>query len=357
MNYPAAKPAQAVGADALTLAREIIRDEAGALEQLASRLNHSFCRAAEAILHCRGCVIVTGMGKAGLVGQKIASTMASVGTPSHFVHPAEAVHGDLGRIRAADVVLGLSFSGATDEVVNLAHALSDRNVHVIAVTGKANSPLGLVADTTIDLGPIREAGNLGLAPTTSTTAMLAIGDALSLVVSQLRGFAPADFARFHPGGSLGQKLERVDKIMRELARCRIGCEEEPARHILVRCSQPGRRAGAIMLTNHQGVLTGIFTDSDLARLFEAHREADLDQPVSRLMTRHPATVSSGSLLMDAIEIMSAKRISELPVVDAAGRPLGLIDITDVLAIWPHEEENWAAADETPDTVPFPTINT
>src|SRR5687767_10017358 len=197
--------------DELAFAKEVLRREATAVLQLAARLDERFSAAARLLHDCRGSVMVTGMGKAGLIGQKIAATLASTGTRSHFVHPAEAIHGDLGRVHADDVALVLSFSGQTEEVVRILPPLAQLGVPIVAVTGQAGSALGKAAAVILDLGPIREACPLGLAPSASTTAMLALGDALALVLSRLRRFSADDFARNHPGGSLGRQLLRVEE--------------------------------------------------------------------------------------------------------------------------------------------------
>lgn len=321
----------------LRLARQIVRAEGQTLLALADRLGEEFCVAVGLLHSARGSVIVSGMGKAGLIGQKIAATLASTGTRSHFIHPAEAIHGDLGRIHADDIALVLSMSGQTEEVIRLLAPLAQFGVPVVAVTGQAESPLGKAAAVTLDLGAINEACPHGLAPTASTTAMLALGDALALVLSRLRNFSPDDFARFHPGGSLGRKLARVEDVMRPLAQCRLARERQTLRETLVHQSRPGRRTGAIMISDDAGRLVGIFTDSDLARLLEAKREAVIDGPLSDIMTREPETVAAGQPLSAACEILARRKISELPVVDADGRPLGLIDITDVVSAEPEAE--------------------
>ncbi len=189
---------------------------------------------------------------------------------------------------------------------------------------------------TIELGNLQEACALGLAPTTSTTAMLAIGDALALVASRMRHFGREDFARFHPGGSLGNKLSKVDDHMRPLQNCRLASDDQTVREVLIRVGKPGRRTGATMLVDAQGVLSGIFTDSDLARLFEQRRDKDLDGPIRNVMTPNPLRVQAGSMMTDAVAVMAERKISELPVVDAADKPVGLIDITDVVALLPKE---------------------
>lgn len=321
----------------LSYGREIIRLEAKSLERLSSKLSADFCLAVRLLFECPGCVIVAGIGKAGLVGQKIAATMASTGTRAHFLHPAEALHGDLGRVHADDVVLVLSQSGETEEVVRMLPSLERLLIPIIAITAKRTSALGRAASVTLELGPQQEACSLGLAPSTSTTAMLALGDALALVTSRMRRFGRDDFARFHPGGSLGRKLSKVDEFMRPLAECRVADESTSVRQVFAAAQRPDRRSGAIMLLNERGELSGLFTDSDLARLFEARRDEALDQPIREVMTRRPRRVQTGSMIADAVAILAERKISELPVVDQADRPLGLIDITDVLGLLPDEK--------------------
>ena len=352
----------------LRFAREVIRVEGRALLQVADRLGNPFCEAVDWIFRSSGSVIVTGMGKAGLIGQKIAATLASTGTVAHFLHPGEAIHGDLGRVHRQDILLAFSFSGETEEVTRLLPSLAELGVPVIAVTGRATSRLAQAATVTLDLGPLEEACSLGLAPSTSTTAMLGLGDALALVLSRMRQFGSTDFARLHPGGSLGRKLAKVDEVMRPLTECRLAGQTELLRDVLIRASRPGRRSGAIMLTESTGRLTGVFTDSDLARLLERQGQVDLDRPISETMTRTPKTVASGSLLANAISLLASSKISELPVVDSEHRPVGMIDITDVvgliptappdplpslLATGPAGESGHDAEVEPPHTVPFP----
>jgi arabinose-5-phosphate isomerase len=320
----------------LRYARQIIELESQALAKVAKRLDSEFCRAVQCIFDCPGSVIVSGIGKAGLVGQKIMATLASTGTRSHCLHPAEAVHGDLGRVHRDDVMLILSQSGETEEVIRLLPSLEALNVPIIAITGRTDSTLAAAATIVIDLGPLQEACSLGLAPSTSTTAMLAVGDALALVVSQMRHFGPDDFARCHPAGSLGRKLSKVQNHVRPLEQCRLAPDCQTVREVIVSASLPGRRTGAIMLVNEEGKLSGIFTDSDLARLFERRRDHELDGPIRNVMTANPCTVEVGSMFSDAVAIMAERKISELPVVDAQGVPVGLIDITDLMAKLPGD---------------------
>lgn len=316
--------------------REVIRAEAQTLHALAEHLNDDFCAAVQLLHACRGSVLVAGMGKAGLIGQKIVATLASTGTRSHFVHPSEAIHGDLGRIHRDDVLLMLSYSGETEEVVRLLPAVKQLGAAVIAITGQPLSTLGKSAAVTLDLGSIREACPLGLAPSASTTAMLALGDALALVLSQMRHFSEEDFARFHPGGSLGRKLAKVEEAMRPLDQCRLARAEQTVRQALLLQSRPGnsgekpgRRTGAVMIVDDTGRLSGIFTDSDLAKLLEARRESCIDGPIAEVMTCGPTAVEAGTRLVVACQLLADRKISELPVVDAAHKPVGLIDITDV----------------------------
>lgn len=331
----------------LRLARQIIEQESKTLLDMAQRLDHQFCRAVEYLYHCRGSVIVCGMGKAGLVGQKIMATLGSTGTRSHYLHPAEAVHGDLGRVHPDDVMLMLSQSGETEEIIRILPSLGELGVPILAITARTNSTLGRVAAVVLELGTLHEACSLGLAPSTSTTAMLALGDALALVTSRMRNFAREDFARSHPAGALGRKLSKVDHHLRALDHCRVASEDQTVRQIFVHLRVPGRRTGAIMLVDGQGKLSGIFTDSDLARLFEHRREDALDRPIREVMTARPISVQAGTKMIDAVAAMSQRKISELPVVDAAGRPLGLIDITDVVGMFPEMEETGSEAPSKP----------
>lgn len=330
----AAQPDPLSPFEQLRHARQIIQTESRSLLEVARRLDQEFCRAVKLLYECRGNVIVSGMGKAGLIGQKIMATLASTGTPSHCLHPAEAVHGDLGRVSPHDLMLILSQSGETEEVVRLLPSLAELGVPILAITSRADSTLGRAATVTIELGHLEEACSLGLAPSTSTTAMLALGDALALVTSRMRRFGREDFARFHPAGSLGQQLSKVDDHMRSLAECRLASQQQTVREVLISVSVPGRRTGATMLTDEHGKLTGIFTDSDLARLFEQRRDDKLDGPVRNVMTADPLTVRSGAMMVDAVAVMAGRKISELPVVDAEGRPAGLIDVTDVVGLVP-----------------------
>jgi arabinose-5-phosphate isomerase len=320
-------------------AREVLRIEAEALGRVRERLDGAIARAAEQIYRCKGSVIVTGMGKAGLVGQKLAATLASTGTRAFPLHPAEAVHGDLGRIRGGDVVLALSQSGETEEVLRLVPALRRLGAVLVAITERVGSSLGRQADLCVALGPIEEACPLGLAPSASTTALMAVGDALALLVSRMRDFRPEEFAVYHPAGTLGRRLSRVDDLMRMGGQVRKARPEETVREVLVRLGGARRRSGAILVVDEDERLIGIFTDSDLARLFEKRREAMLDRPIGDVMTARPVTVAVGSPVAEAVEAMKARKISELPVVDRGGYLVGLVDVTDLIGLVPADLED------------------
>lgn len=344
-----AKKSQVFGqTEQISFGREVLLAEGAVLQSLAQRIGNEFCQTISLMHSCPGSIVVMGMGKAGIIGQKIAATLTSTGTVSHFLHPAEAVHGDLGRIQPGDVTLILSFSGETDEVCRLIPSLRRWNIPIVALTSRRESQLGTFASIILELGPLQEICPMGLAPTTSTTAMLAVGDALALTVSRLKNFGPDQFARFHPGGNLGRSLSTVDEKMRPLSECHVSFGHTTVRSMLILRSRPGRRTGAVMVVDDRNVLVGIFTDSDLARLLERQQNEALDSPISEVMTREPKSISSGSLAMDAIEMLADQKISELPVVGPQGFPLGIIDITDVIPAPIDYLDN----ENQPDTIPF-----
>jgi arabinose-5-phosphate isomerase len=322
----------------LAFARDVLRIEAEALGRVREQLDPSIARAADLVFRCGGSVIVTGMGKAGIVGQKLAATLASTGTAAFPLHPAEAVHGDLGRIRAGDVVVALSQSGETDEVLRLVPAIRRIGGILVAITERRTSSLGRAADLCISLGPIEEACPLGLAPSASTTAMMAVGDALALLVSRLREFSVDDFAAYHPAGSLGRRLGRVEDVMRTGHRCRVAPADRTVREVFVGFAGPRRRSGAVLIVDEAERLAGIFTDSDLARLFEQRKDSALDRPICEVMTADPIQVTVGASVFEAVSAMRDKKISELPVVDRGGRPVGLVDLTDLIDLVPGEAD-------------------
>jgi arabinose-5-phosphate isomerase len=329
-RIPSRSDEQTLSFDRLRNGRDIIQQQATAINSMAKAVPADFDLAVELLLNCHGSVIVTGMGKAGWIGQKISASFASTGTRSHFLHPSEAIHGDLGRIGPDDLVLALSNSGETSEIVTLIPTIHKMHVPLVAITATRCSTLGKHADLVLDYGKVDESGHLGLAPSTSTTLMLVLGDALALTLSKEKVFEPEDFARFHPGGSLGRKLSLVEEVMRPLEECRIAIEHETVREIYIRSQSEARRSGAVMVTSKDGRLTGLFTDSDLARLLERQQDSQFDQSICEVMTTNPLTVETGNRTEVAIETLACRNISELPVVDATGKPVGLIDITDVV---------------------------
>lgn len=310
------------------LARSVLQDEAKAIEGVASRLDDAFPKAARTIARLSGRLVVSGMGKAGFIAQKLSATFASTGTPSLFVHPADALHGDLGRLTSEDVLLVLSHSGETEEVLRLVKAARPMDIKVIAITASAASSLGGLAKLSLEMGRWEEAGN-GLAPTTSTTVMLALGDALSMAVLELRGFSDEQFSRFHPAGALGRKLMRVSQLMRTgrfLPKVQQSASIKKA--IAVMTQTPGRPGAALVVDRH-GKLVGIFTDGDLRRLTE-QGALDLAASLSSVMSKNPKTMSPGQHVMQAAQILRSHHVDQVPVVDEDERLVGLLDIQDLL---------------------------
>lgn len=319
--------------DDLEYAKEILETEARAIDSVRERLGEPFCDALERVLACRGQVVVTGVGKSGIVGQKISATLASTGTPSFFLHSSEAFHGDLGRVRGGDLVLALSHSGETEDVVRLIPLLRRMGVPLVAITGSPESRLGREADVVLSLGPLDEACPMGLAPTSSTTATLALGDALALAASRRREFTREEYALFHRGGALGRKLLRVREIMRtgDLAPTVTG--DTTVREALARISSVGgrRATGAALVVDAEGRLTGIFTDGDLRR-HVSNDTAFLERPISEVMSRAPKSARVDMLVATAQKLMVDHRIDELPVLDEAGRPVGMLDVQELLEV-------------------------
>jgi arabinose-5-phosphate isomerase len=324
-------------AERLAYARAIVRGEAAALEQVAGRLDDSFLQTVELFHGCRGRVCITGTGKSADVGQKIAGTLNSTGTSAYVLDATRAVHGDLGMVHHQDVVLALSHSGESEEILRLLPSLKQMALALVALTSNGQSTLAEKCDVAIVLGPLEEVCPLGLAPSTSTTAMIAVGDAIAFVLSRMREFTREDFARFHPAGSLGRKLLQVEAVMRRGDELRLANCQETVRAVFAHSRRQGRRTGAVMLTGPEDKLCGLFTDSDLARLFEQRRDSALDRPIAEVMTPAPLTVARGTRLIDALEIFKDRKISELPVIDPAGKPVGLLDITDLIGLMPREE--------------------
>lgn len=324
-------------ADRLAYAREILRAEANALLRIADRLDDSFLQAVDLLYRCPGRVCITGTGKSADVGQKIAGTLNSTGTRAYVLDATRAVHGDLGMVHHQDVVLALSHSGESEEIVRLLPSLRQLALGIIGITSNGQGTLAKQSDVALILGPLEEACPLKLAPSTSTTAMIAVGDALAFVLLRMRDFTHEDFARFHPAGSLGRMLLKVEAVMRQGAELRLAEQHRTVREVLALSKHVGRRTGAVMLLDEQGLLAGIFTDSDLARLFEHRRDEYMDRPIREVMTPQPITVALGARMADAVEIMRRRKISELPVVDSVGRPAGLLDITDLIGLISREE--------------------
>lgn len=336
MGLPATSSNHWTDLEHLQAAREILAHELSALQHLIQHLPLSFADAVRAILDCQGAVLVSGIGKAGWIGQKISASLASTGTVSHFIHPSEAVHGDFGRIGERDLLLILSNSGNTSEVNQLLPTLSRRGIPIIAITATEESELARAAQIVLAYGKHPEACHLNLAPSTSTALMLALGDALCLVTAKRRQWTAYDFAQHHPGGALGLKLSNVEEIMRPLAQCRVAPQELTVREVFVRVSSAVRRTGAVLLVDQAGKLAGLFTDSDLAKLLEQQRDGSLDRPISEVMTRRPYQTSVGTKTTQAVQMLARHNISELPVVNAVGEPQGIIDITDVLNLMPTD---------------------
>lgn len=323
--------------DRLNYARQIVRGEAAALLSVADRLDESFLAAVELFHRCPGRICITGTGKSADVGQKLAGTLNSTGTRAYTLDATRAVHGDLGMIHQHDVVLALSLSGETEELVKLLPSLRQLAQALVSLTSSSQSTLAKNSDVALILGPLEEMCPLGMAPSTSTTAMIAVGDALAFVLMRMREFTHEDFARFHPAGSLGRKLLKVEAVMRQGNDLRIAHSNSTIRDVFAQEKRLGRRTGAVMLTGDDGKLAGLFTDSDLARLFEQHRDAAFDRPIREVMTPAPLKVLVGTRLTDAVDILRNRKISELPVVDANGKPAGLLDITDLIGLVTREE--------------------
>lgn len=309
-------------------ARQVIRIERDALQALTHRLGKDFDAACRLILSSKGRTVLTGMGKPGFIAQKISATLSSTGTPSLFLHPAEAVHGDLGRLTREDVLVALSNSGRTEEVVKLLPLVKKIGARLIALTGDTASPLARHADVTLNVSVRKEACPLNLAPTASTTAMLAMGDALAVALLELRGFRAEDFAFYHPGGSLGKKLLlKVADIMRTGKANPVVPASMKIEQVLYRITQA--RAGSATVVDARGRLAGIFTDGDLRRHLRSEA-ALLGAPVRQAMTVRPVTITPERLAAEALEVLRSRRIDELPVIDGRGRPVGLIDVQDLL---------------------------
>ncbi|MDB5296783.1 MAG: kdsD [Phycisphaerales bacterium] len=313
-------------------AQQVLDAEAAAIRGLA--LDERFDAAVRLILDCPASVLTCGIGKAGHVARKLSASFSSTGTPSHFLNPAEAVHGDLGSVRRGDVVVVLSYSGESDEIVRVLSVLKKLGNAVVAVTATAANSLGRHADVTLELGKIEEACPLGLAPSASTTAMLALGDALCLSVMRARDFTADDFALYHPAGQLGRKLIKVREAMgfRRGENLPVASDRLTVGQVLHEVSSIKRRSGAVVLVDEAGRVSGIFSDGDLRRLLTDEDGTALRRPVRDVMTRNPKRIRADELASAAIAIMRPHRIDDLPVVDDDDRPVGLIDIQDLVVL-------------------------
>jgi arabinose-5-phosphate isomerase len=308
--------------------RSVVAAEAAAIA--AVKLGPPFGRAVEWILACKGRVVVTGMGKPGFVAQKISATLASTGTPSLYVHPAEAAHGDLGRIARDDVVLALSNSGETEEILRVLPSLRRIGARIVALTRDDRNALARGADLVVPIGNVEEACPMGLAPTASTAVLLAVGDALAMTVLAERPFDRDEYALYHPGGKLGRGLMKVGELMRAGHANPVVAETAPLREAFAVMTETPGRPGAASVVDSAGRLVGIFTDGDLRRLVE-HGETDFSRPVAGVMGRNPRTVRPEGLVVDAARVLREARIDQVPVVDGEGRPVGLLDVQDLLA--------------------------
>lgn len=311
------------------LGRAVLETEATAVAALAQRINGEFARACHLLLACKGRIVVTGMGKSGHIGAKMAATLASTGSPAFFMHPAEASHGDLGMITARDVVLALSNSGETAEIITLLPLIKRLGVALVTLTGKAQSRLAMAADVNLDIRVEKEACPLGLAPTASTTATLAMGDALAIALLEARGFTAEDFALSHPAGSLGRRLLlRTSDIMHTGTAIPRVKEGASLRDALLEMTKKG--LGMTSVVDAAGRVAGIFTDGDLRRLLD-NGQTDITRiGITEVMTRNCTTIRATQLAAEALRMMEEKRINALPVVDPAGLLCGTLNMHDLL---------------------------
>jgi len=308
------------------IGKRVLKEEKEALESLLNSLDDNFDKAVETILNTKGKVVVTGMGKSGLVGKKISATLASTGTPSFFLHPAEAIHGDLGMISKEDLVLAISNSGETPELLAIIPTIKRWGNKVIAITNNPSSTLAKESDIHIFLNVEREACPLNLAPTSSSTATLALGDALAVALLEMRGFTAEDFARFHPGGSLGKKLMRVQEIMHKGEELPIVYPDTPLKETVLVMSEKG--FGSAFVVDKEGSIVGIITDGDLRRFLK--KGGSIDRGLTKEgMTENPKYINKDTLVVEALEIMEKYNITVLPVVENQ-KPIGIVHLHDIL---------------------------
>jgi arabinose-5-phosphate isomerase len=311
----------------LERARQVLEVEAAAIRELAARLDGEFERAVALMHGCTGRVVTAGMGKSGIICRKIASTLSSTGTPSFYLHPAEAVHGDIGMLTGDDVMLTVSNSGETEELVRMLPLVSRLGVRLVAMVGRDGSSLAREADVVLDISVSEEACPLGLAPTASTTAALAMGDALAMALCDLRGFSAEQFAERHPGGQLGKRFLRVRDLMHAGKRMPLVPEGAPLAEAIVEITSKG--FGVTSVVDPAGRLSGVITDGDLRRWLERKRDHALEATAGEAMTRSPVTIDGGELAAGALEMMERHHITSLFIVDAVGRPEGIIHLHDL----------------------------
>ncbi len=304
----------------------VLRTEAAAILSLVDRIDADFERAVQLLFECRGRVVVTGMGKSGLICRKIAATLSSTGTPAFFLHPAEAIHGDLGALREEDVVVAISYSGETEELIRLLESIRRLGARLIAMTGDPGSTLAKTADVSLDCGIAEEACPMNLAPTASTTAALALGDALAMTLSVRKGFREEDFASLHPGGKLGRRLLRVEHAMHAGAAAPSVRVSTPMPEVFHEMSS--KRLGMTCVVDEAGGLVGVFTDGDLRRLMTRTSDV-LSLTAGEAMTAHPITITRQLLAVEALKIMEAHKITSVVVVDEARRIEGVVHLHDL----------------------------
>jgi arabinose-5-phosphate isomerase len=326
MAKRAAKAFSHVSADPVAIGRQVIGAEISALLQAQKRLGPAFAKAVRLVLNCRGNVVLSGIGKPLFIAQKISASLASTGTPSIAAHPVDALHGDLGRVRDGDVIIALSNSGTTAEIVDFVRAIPQAEVKRIAITCNGQSRLAQLCDVVLDLGALEEASPMGVAPTTTSVAMLAVGDALTLAVAQLRGFTLEAFAKLHPAGALGRRFLAVEAAMRPLAMTAAVRSEQSVLDVLQEITR--KRSGAACVVDEHGLLVGIFTDGDLRRLLTSNHSS-LSDPIRAHMIGSPKRVARGTSVENALALLRAHHIDELPVVDEDGVLLGHLDIQDL----------------------------
>ena len=310
----------------IDLARAVLRTEADAVAALIDRLDERFAAAVQLLADCRGRVIVSGIGKSGIIARKIAATLSSTGTSAYFVHPTEAVHGDIGAVRNEDLLIALSHSGETPEMLRLAELTKRLGVRIIGITDKASSPLGQTADAALECGVSEEACPLNLAPTASTTAALALGDALAMTLLVRKGFREEDFANLHPGGQLGKRLMRIERLMHTSEQLPLVDVAAPLREVVATMSAKG--FGMACVTDADAALAGIITDGDLRRALAAAGKLP-ELQAADLMTREPITIRPSALAVEALALLEEHRVTALVVVDDTRRVLGIVHLHDL----------------------------